>query len=82
MASSAQRSAVIIGQCIAHNTRNAAKVRVKRLKFDSNLNMVGNPAGNTYGTHNISLLSDLTVGIILHFHQNARENSGLYFCIT
>ncbi|XP_045133227.1 28S ribosomal protein S17, mitochondrial-like isoform X1 [Portunus trituberculatus] len=39
MAATAHRSAVLIGQCIAHNTRNAAKVRVKRLIFDNNLNM-------------------------------------------
>lgn len=42
MATSVQRGAVLIGQCIAHNTQNAAKVRVKRLVFDNNLNMVGN----------------------------------------
>ncbi|KAG0712334.1 28S ribosomal protein S17, mitochondrial [Chionoecetes opilio] len=39
MAAAAHRSAVVIGQCIAHNTKNAAKVRVKRLLFDDNLNM-------------------------------------------
>ncbi|XP_050709770.1 28S ribosomal protein S17, mitochondrial-like [Eriocheir sinensis] len=39
MASSVQRGALLIGQCIAHKTPNAAKVRVKRLKFDDNLNM-------------------------------------------
>ena len=25
---------------------------------------------------------DVKFGIILHLHQNALENSGLYFCIT
>ncbi|XP_045133228.1 uncharacterized protein LOC123517319 isoform X2 [Portunus trituberculatus] len=43
MAATAHRSAVLIGQCIAHNTRNAAKVRVKRLIFDNNLNMIMDP---------------------------------------
>lgn len=43
-----RRSTILIGQCIAHGTENAAKVRVKRLDFDSNLNMYFSKHQNFY----------------------------------
>ncbi|XP_042892809.1 28S ribosomal protein S17, mitochondrial-like [Penaeus japonicus] len=39
MSGAAARNFMIIGQCIAHETKNAAKVRVKKLQFDERLHM-------------------------------------------
>ncbi|XP_045605924.1 small ribosomal subunit protein uS17m [Procambarus clarkii] len=39
MASQVAKRYFLIGQCISHNIQNAARVRVKRMEFDSNLNM-------------------------------------------
>lgn len=40
MAGAVARNFMVIGQCIAHETKNAAKVRVKKLQFDERLHMV------------------------------------------
>ncbi|XP_042225229.1 28S ribosomal protein S17, mitochondrial-like [Homarus americanus] len=50
MAGSLGRNTLLIGQCIAHNTKNAAKVRVKRLNLDNNLNMYF-PTQKSYFIH-------------------------------
>ncbi|KAK7083971.1 37S ribosomal protein S17 mitochondrial [Halocaridina rubra] len=39
MAGSASKGIMLLGQCLAHTTKNAAKVRVKRLVLDQNLHM-------------------------------------------
>lgn len=48
MASAAARSFMLIGQCIAHETKNAAKVRVKKLEFDERLHMYFSKHTNFY----------------------------------
>lgn len=40
MARNVLRSALYVGKCVAHEVKGAAKVEVKLLKLDENLNMV------------------------------------------